>query len=88
MPPGSATTMPDDEPLVPSLESEGIPDLEGPLREKAATGDAQEGLYPPSEGGYVGADEFGTTAEEERRGESLDAKLARERPDIPAADEE
>jgi hypothetical protein len=72
----------DDEPLIPSLEAEGIPDHEGPLPEKAATGDAQEGLYPPDDDEYVGADEFGTTAEEQRQGQTLAAKLARERPDV------
>jgi MFS family permease len=80
-PPGSRARMPD-EPLVPSLDAEGIPDHEGPLPEKARTGDAQEGLYPPAEDGYAGADEFGTTAEEQREGESLAAKLARETPDV------
>jgi hypothetical protein len=71
----------DDEPLSPSLEAEGIPDHEGPLPQKAATGDAQEGLYPPADDEYLGADEFGTTAEEQRAGQTLAAKLARERPD-------
>lgn len=71
-----------DEPLVPSLDSEGIPDHEGPLPSKARTGDAQEGLYPPAEDEYVGADEFGTTAREQQEGQSLDAKLAREVPDV------
>lgn len=37
--------------------------------------------------GYRGANRFGTTAEEERRGESLDQLLAEEEPDIPADDE-
>lgn len=71
-----------DEPLNPSLDAEGIPDLEGPLPEKARTGDAQEGISPPAEDEYVAADEFGTTAREEREGEQLDAKLARENPDF------
>src|SRR6059058_2760041 len=31
------------------LDEEGIPDLEGPLPEKAATGDPQEGLPLPSD---------------------------------------
>jgi hypothetical protein len=37
--------------------------------------------------GYRGANRFGTTAEEERRGESLDQLLAEEEPE-PAADDE
>jgi hypothetical protein len=42
------------------------------------------------EDGPLALDEFGTTAEEQRTGESLDARLAREQPDVPetgAADE-
>jgi hypothetical protein len=70
------------EPLVPSLDEEGIPDHEGPLPQKAQTGDAQEGLYPPADDEYVGADEYGTTAREQREGQTLDAKLAREVPDV------
>jgi hypothetical protein len=77
-----------DEPLNPSLDAEGIPDLEGPLPEKARTGDAQEGIYPPEDNEYVGADKFGTTAEEEREGEGLDSKLARENPDFGEDDRE
>ena len=37
--------------------------------------------------GYRGANRFGTTAEEERRGESLDQLLAEEEPDVAADDE-
>jgi hypothetical protein len=70
----------DEEPLVPSLEGEGIPDHVGALDEKRPTGDAQEGLYPPQDG-YVAAQQHGVTAAEQREGESLDDKLARERPD-------
>ena len=68
------------EPLEPSLDADGIPDHEGPLNEKAATGDGQEGLYPPGDH-YHGANRFGTTAVEEEEGESLDDKLSREVPD-------
>ncbi len=48
--------------------------------------DVAEEDYPPSdrEVGYLGADEFGTTPEEEREGESLDDRLEREEPDITA----
>jgi hypothetical protein len=75
------------EPIQPSLDADGIPDLEGPLSEKAATGDGQEGIYPPGDDGYHAADRFGTTAEEETEGESLDDKVAREVPD-PTTDAE
>jgi len=73
------------EPLEPSLDAEGIPDLEGPLPEKAATGDGQEGVYPPQDH-YVGADKYGTTSLEQRDGAVLDERIAAERSD-PALDE-
>jgi hypothetical protein len=68
------------EPLEPSLDADGIPDDEGPLDEKALTGDGQEGIYPPGDR-FHGAKSYGTTAEEEEAGESLDDKLSREIPD-------
>ena len=37
--------------------------------------------------GYRAATRFGTTAEEERQGESLDQLLAEEEPDVPVDDE-
>jgi hypothetical protein len=64
-----------------TLDSEGVPDLEGPLPEKAMTGDPQEGLAPPNERPRASVD-FGTTAEEQREGESLDMRIAREEPDM------
>jgi hypothetical protein len=67
-----------------SLDQEGIPDLEGPLPAKVATGDPQEGASPPSE--RPAADDYGVTAEEQGRPEPLDARLARERPDVVRAD--
>lgn len=69
------------EPTQPSIDAEGIPDHEGPLPEKVATGDPQEGLYPPQDH-YVGADAPGVTAAEQRDGESLDRKVSREEPDV------
>jgi len=74
-----------DENLQPSLDAEGIPDLEGPLPEKVATGDAQEGIYPPQDD-YVGADAHGVTPHEQREGAILDERVAAELPD-PALDE-
>lgn len=70
----------------PSLDDEGMPDLEGPLPEKAATGDPQEGLAPPGDAPRASVD-FGTTAEEQRHGESLDLRIARENPDTPATED-
>jgi hypothetical protein len=64
-----------------SLDAEGIPDLEGPLPEKAATGDPQEGVAPPSD--HPAAADYGVTADEQSRPEPLDSRLARELPDEP-----
>jgi hypothetical protein len=63
-----------------SLDEEGIPDLEGPLPEKAATGDPQEGASPPSDSPV--SLEWGVTADEQRAGEPLGSKLDRELPDV------
>jgi hypothetical protein len=71
------------EPIEPSLDADGIPDLEAPLAGKVRTGDGQEGVMPPGDR-YHAATRFGTTAKEQEVGESLDAKLAREIPDEPA----
>jgi len=65
-----------------SLDEEGIPDLEGPLAEKAATGDPQEGVSPPSD--RPASFDYGITAEEQSRPEPLDVRLAREVPDTEA----
>ena len=65
----------------PTLDEEGVPDLEGPLPEKEATGDAQEGLPPPNEAPRASVD-HGVTAEEQRHPEALDERLAREEPDV------
>jgi len=74
-----------DDMLEPSLDGEGIPDLLRPLPEKVATGDAQEGIYPPQDD-YVGADAHGVTAAEEQEGAVLDERLRAEIPD-PALEE-
>ena len=69
-----------------SLDAEGIPDLEGPLPEKAATGDPQEGASPPSD--RPAAADYGVTAEEQSHPEPLDARLRRELPDTLTADDD
>ena len=69
------------------LEDEGIPDLEGPLPSKVATGDAQEGLTPPADE-PLAADEFGTTAAEQARGETLSRRLSEEQPEQPLTETE
>lgn len=63
------------------LEDEGIPDHEGPLRAKAATGDAQEGIVAPRDH-VLAADEWGTTNLEQHLGEPHDVRIAREVPDV------
>ena len=68
-----------------SLDEEGIPDLEGPLPGKAATGDPQEGVAPPTD--RPAAADYGVTADEQSRPEPLDDRLARELPDVPSASE-
>jgi len=66
-----------------TLDDEGMPDLEGPLDAKVITGDPQEGLAPPNDAPGASVD-YGTTAEEQRHGESLDLRIAREVPDDAA----
>jgi hypothetical protein len=69
----------------PTLDEEGIPDLEGPLAEKERTGDPQEGIMPPQDHA-VAATDWGITEEEQRAGEPLDRRVAHERPDIGETD--
>ena len=64
------------------LEANGVPDLEGPLPEKAITGDGQEGLVPPRNT-LQGADEWGVTASEQARPETVADRAKRELPDRP-----
>ncbi|HEY7135373.1 MAG TPA: hypothetical protein VIB48_09920 [Acidimicrobiia bacterium] len=68
-----------------SLESEGVPDLEGPLPEKELTGDPQEGVSPPNYSPKASTD-WGVTVDEQRRPEPLDVRIRRERPDFGARD--
>jgi hypothetical protein len=63
-----------------SLDQEGIPDLAGPLAEKVATGDPQEGAPPPTD--KPASLDYGVTADEQLHPEPLDVRLARERPDF------
>jgi hypothetical protein len=70
------------EPASTSLDAEGIPDHEGPLDTKVASGDGQEGLVPPGDA-PLGADRA-VTAAEQRDGSTLDERLAIEEPDRPA----
>ena len=62
-----------------ALDEEGLPDLEGPRPEKAATGDPQEGLPPPSQRPH--SFEWGVTEAEEDSGEPLSVRVSHERRD-------
>jgi uncharacterized protein DUF5709 len=68
------------EPDRESPEDQGIPDLDPALSSKEATGDAQEGLVVPGDE-PKGAEQYGTTPQEQREGEPLDDRLEREEPD-------
>src|SRR5688500_7796599 len=68
------------------LDAEGVPDLEGPLPEKAATGDPQGGVSPPAD--HPSSLDYGVTAAEQQAGEPLGLKLAREEPDVVTDDED
>lgn len=63
------------------LEDEGVPDLEGPLDEKALTGDSQEGVPAPRNRPGAVRD-YGVTAAEQRTDEPLRRRLLREQPDV------
>jgi hypothetical protein len=62
------------------LADEGIPPLEGQPRGKVAAGDTHEGIVPPGDR-PLAAEGFGTTAAEERRGESFADRVDREEPE-------
>jgi len=64
------------------FEDEGIPDLQEETPGVPEAGDAEELPLPGTEPGAVL--DHGTTAEEQLRGEPLDARLAREEPDVLA----
>jgi hypothetical protein len=66
------------------FEQEGIPDLEDSYPEREWTQDPQRAPLPRDE--PVALDDFGTTAEEQREGEPLDARLRREQPDPALGD--
>jgi Family of unknown function (DUF5709) len=64
------------------LEEEGIPDLQDGYPQQQWAEDPQQAPVPGDE--PVALEDFGTTAEEEREGESLDGRLSREEPDVGA----
>lgn len=66
------------------FEEEGLPGMNDGLEAKRITGDTQEGIPAPGDS-TAAAEDFGTTAAEERAGEPLDLRLSREEPDRSAA---
>lgn len=62
------------------FEDEGIPDLQDGTPQQQWAQDPQEMPLPGDRPTAV--DDFGTTGEEQRAGESLDGRLARERPEV------
>lgn len=64
-----------------SPEEEGIPELEDQPARKILAGDTGEGLMAPRD--YpIAVEDFGVTAAEESRGESLARRVAREQPEV------
>ncbi len=66
------------------FEEEGLPDTDGVLPQKVITGDEQDGMAAPSDRRPY-SDGYGVTASEQARGETIDAYLAAEEPDVTAA---
>jgi hypothetical protein len=76
------TEQPDDVP-----EDDGVLEPIDTLDDEDLRSDVLDTGIDPGEG-YRGATRFGTTAEEEREGESLDQLLAEEEPDVGGDDAE
>jgi len=68
------------------FEDQGIPDLQDGYPEQEWAEDPQQAPVPGDE--PMAVDDFGTTAEEQRQGESLEGRLSREEPEAgaPGAD--
>jgi hypothetical protein len=62
----------------------GVLETDETLDDDAVEDPLDVGIAPSDK--WSGANRFGTTPEEEREGESLDARLAEEEPDIPLDD--
>jgi hypothetical protein len=62
------------------LADEGIPQVEGQIPGKVFAGDTHDGVVPPRTF-PLGAEEYGTTAAEQRRGDSVEQRAARETPE-------
>jgi hypothetical protein len=70
---------------MPTLDDEGMPDLDPPAPGKEETGDPQEGLPPPGERAR-GSVDWGVTAEEQLEGEPIGVRVEREVPEVGATD--
>jgi hypothetical protein len=68
----------------PDVVEPGVPATEEVTDELLLTGEVSEGPLPPRDDPQA-VDEWGVTVDEERRGEPLDLRLAREEPDVPVA---
>ena len=64
------------------FEEAGIPDLQDGTPEQQWSGDPEEEPLPGDV--PVGANEWGTTVDEQSQGEPLDLRLSREQADFPA----
>ena len=69
-----------------SLEDEGIPDLQDGTPQQQWASDPQEHPVPGDEPAAV--EDYGTTADEQRRPEPLDGRLAREEAEAAAESEQ
>lgn len=67
----------------PDVIEDGVPATDEVPEELLRTGEVSEGPVGPSDR-PLGSDEWGTTSREERQGEPLDLRIAREEPDVPA----
>jgi hypothetical protein len=78
VPPSEALPRP-----APDVIDDGVPATDEVPEELLRTGEISEGPVPPPFDRPLAADEWGTTEWEEREGEPLDRRLAREVPDGP-----
>ncbi len=77
--------MGDDDIPVSAMENSALPSLDGAIDEDMSIGEAQDRQHSPRER-PLAVNDWGTTAEEERRGEPLDGRLAREEPETAVGD--
>jgi len=66
------------------FEEEGLPGTDNALPGKQITGDPQDDIAAPGDA-PLAVDDYGTTAEEQLRGEPVSLRVTREEPDVLAA---